>query len=546
MINNYLEYAEGCLDGSIVSCEYVKLACKRFLEFKDRRTDIEFRPDKVERVIRFISLLQHFTGEHNRKRFILEPWQEFLIANIFGFYYTGTNKRVTKNVYIEVSRKNGKTALAAAIGLYCMIADNEPAAEIELVANSSKQAGICFNACRGFSESIDTGKKKYFKKYRDSLKFDKTNSLLQVLSADAGVADGYNSYCYIIDEYHAARNSEMFDVLKSSQGMRENPLAIVITTAGFNLEGPCYTMRKTNIEILKGIKKDDSVFSAIYTLDEGDDWRDESCWLKCTPNLGVTVKKSYLKEQVTQADNNPSMEVGIVTKNFNKWLQRSEIWIPDKYIIKVMKPLQIEDMKTDYCYSAIDLASVSDLTAIAVMTYKTETDTCYFKVYYYLPEDTLYDSANPNSYQYRQWKNDGYLDVTPGNVTDYDYILEKLMEVNSAIPIYKCCYDSWNSSQFVISATGKGIPMMPYSQSLGSFNRPTKEFERKLLSGKAVLDENPVTRWCFLNARLKVDHYDNCKPVKDQKSQKIDGAVAILMALGGKLNDEGYDTSIIS
>lgn len=543
---NYIDYAKGCLDGSIVCCQYVKLACKRFFDFKDNRTDIEFRPDKVERVIRFISMLHHFTGRYNNQSFIPAPWQEFLIANLFGFFYTGTNKRVTKNVYIEVSRKNGKTALAAAIGLYCMIADNEPAAEIELVANSSKQAGICFASCKGFSESIDTGKIKYFKKYRDSLKFENSNSLLQVLSADAGVADGYNSYCYIIDEYHAARNSEMYDVLKSSQGMRENPLAIVITTAGFNLEGPCYTMRNTNIEILKGIKKDDSVFSAIYTLDDGDDWRDESCWLKCNPNLDVTVKKSYLREQVTQADNNPSMEVGIVTKNFNKWLQRSDIWIPDKYIIQGMKPLQIEDMKTDYCYAAIDLASVSDLTAISVMTYRQETDRCYFKTYYYLPEDTLYDAGNVNAYQYRQWKNDGYLNTTPDNVTDYDYILENLLEINSVIPIYKCSYDSWNSSQFVISAVEKGLPMVPYSQSLGSFNRPTKEFERKLLSGRIIIDENPITRWCFLNARLKFDHFDNCKPVKDQKSQKIDGVITILMSLGGKLNEEGYDTTITS
>ena len=541
----YQQYVEDVLSGKQISCNYIKQACQRFIDFQNR-SDIEFRPEKVDRVVKFISLMKHFTGDSANKPFILEPWQQFIIAGIFGFYYKGTNNRVTKNAYIECSRKNGKTALAAAIGLYCMIGDGEPAAEVELVANVSKQAGICFSACKGFSESLDKGPKKYFKKYRDSLKFETNKSSLFVLSSDAGVADGYNSYCAIVDEYHAARNSEMYDVLKSSQGMRQNPLMIVITTAGFNLEGPCYQMRNVNIEILKGIKKDDSVFCCIYTLDNDDDYSDESVWVKCTPNIDVTVKRSYLRDQVMQAQNNPSLEVGIITKNFNKWLQTSETWIQDYYLLDSMEDLPLENMKQDYCYASIDLASVSDLTSINCMTFDPDTGIYKFKNWYYLPEDALNNSTSPNVYQYKQWYEEGFLKLTPGNVTDYDFILNDLLEINQKIPIFKCLYDTYNASQFVIASIEKGLPMVPYSQTLGNFNRPTREFERLLLSGKVVLDKNPITRWNFLNVMLKYDNHENVKPVKGSgKHQKIDGVITILQSLGGYLLDTSPDLDIV-
>lgn len=545
-INNtkYYRYAEDVLSGKIVSCEYIKLAASRFFDFLSN-PDYEFKPQKVQKVIKFISLLKHSTGEHNKKSFILEDWQEFVMANIFGFYWKGTNRRVTRNVYLEMARKQGKTALAAAISLYCLVADNEANAEIELVANSSKQAGICFSMCKNFSESIDTG--KYFKKYRDSLRFYPNKGLLQVLSSDSGVADGYNSYCYIVDEYHAAQTTEMYDVLKSSQGMRNNPLAIIITTAGFNLGGPCYQQRQVCIDILKNLKQDPTQFSLIYTLDEEDDWKDENVWKKCSPNLGVTVKLDYYREQVNQAENNPSLEVGIKTKNFNLWLQTSKTWIPDKYITDSMQQLSYDEMSkhSAYCYQAIDLAAVRDLTSLTTMVYDEQEKKYYFKTEYFVPQTALEEGEN--NFIYTNWYKQGYLNVTPGNVTDYDYILKKQVEINKQVQVFKCCYDQWNSTQYTINATREGMNMIPFSQSLGSFNRPTKEFERLILSNNIILDYNPITRWCFLNVALKEDYFENVKPIKGSGADnKIDGCISILQSLGGKLYDEIPDFEIVT
>lgn len=538
----YYQYASDVLSGKQLACEYVKLAAKRFFDFLEN-PDYEFKPKKVQRVINFFKLLKHSTGTHNKKSFILEPWQEFCVANIFGFVHKGTDKRVTKNVYIEVARKNGKTAFAAGLALYCLVAAGEPNPEIEMIANSSKQANICFTMAKNFSETLDTG--KYFKKYRESLRFFPNKGMLQVLSSEAGLNDGYNSYCFIVDEYHSAQTTENYDVMKSSQGMRISPLAIVITTAGFNIGGPCYNMRQVNIDILKGLKTDETQFSLIYTLDDGDDWKDPKNWIKVSPNLGITVQEDYYHEQIQQAENNPQLEVGIKTKNFNLWLQTSQTWIPDKYITDSMQKLTYDDLAKHayYCYQGIDLASVGDLTALSTMVYDEEEKKYYFKTEYFLPQTALSDSEN--NFIYQQWYKEGFLNVTPGNVTDHDYILKKQMEIRTKIQVYQCAYDAFNATQYTVNCIHEGFDMIPFSQSLGSFNRPTKEFERLILSGKVVLDFNPITRWCFTNVALKVDFYENVKPIKGSSQEnKIDGCISMLQALGLKIYQELPDLSV--
>jgi phage terminase large subunit-like protein len=283
------------------------------LDFFDK---YEFKPEKCDRVINFINKLKHYLGAYNGKPFKLLPYQEWIIYSIFGFY--NGEKRVTNYVYFEVARKNGKTALMAAICLYMLVADGENGAEVELVANSAKQAKIAFTMASNFLRSVDP-KNKYFKRYRDSIKFDSKDALLQVLAADASGNDGYNAYCFVLDEAHEQKDGRLWDVMVSSQGMRQNPLGIISTTAGFNKFGFCYGYRETCLNILNGSCEDDTQFAAIYTLDEGDDWTDEKNWIKANPSLGATVQVAFLQTQVTKAKNSPSSEVGIKTKNFNVW-----------------------------------------------------------------------------------------------------------------------------------------------------------------------------------------------------------------------------------
>lgn len=535
-MEQYKEYANDVLSGKIVAGEYVRLACKRYLDFFDK---YEFRPEKVEKVINFISKLRHYTGAHNGKRFELLPYQKWIVYSIFGFYYPNTNRRVVNYVYCELARKNGKTALIAAICLYMLIADGENGAEVELVANSAKQAKICFDMASNFLSTIDP-RGKYFKRYRDSIKFDTTKSVLQVLSSDASGNDGYNSYCFCLDECHEQPDSRLWDVMVSSQGMRENSLGIIITTAGFNKFGFCYSYRNTCIQILNGVIEDDSQFAAIYTIDEADDWSDPEVWQKANPSLGQTVLPTYLEQQVRKAKNNTSLEVGTRTKNFNQWVSSQDVWISNDLLLKCTQDIDLKDYEGCFSYVGVDLASVSDLTAVSFMI--PYEDKFIFKTNYYLPQSCLQD--NSNSELYKEWARKGYLTITDGNVTDYDYVLTDLLKANKTIYINKVGYDSYNATQWAISATEQSLPLEPFSQALWSFNRPTKEFERLIKQGKIIIDNNEINRWCFSNVLLKYDHNDNCKPVKNSDQLKIDGVIAMIQALGMYLTVQHYDNSI--
>lgn len=537
-LDKYKEYPNAVINGKIIACEYVKLACKRYLEWFDK---YDFRADKVDKVVNFISKLKHFTGKHNGKPFTLLPYQFWIICNIFGFYHKGTDKRVINYIYIELARKQGKSALAAAIALYMLVADGENGSEVEMVANSTKQAKICFDMASNFLQSIDS-KGKYFKRYRDKIKFDKTKSFLQVLSSDAGGNDGYNSYCFILDECHEQPDSRLWDVMVSSQGMRENSLAMIITTAGFNKFGFCYNYRQTCIDILHGLKEDDSQFTAIYTIDDSDDWSDPQVWIKSNPSLGHTVLPDYLQQQVNKAKNNVSLEVGTRTKNFNQWVSSSDIWLNNDLLLKSTENIDLSNFKECTAYIGIDLAAVSDLTAVSVMI--PFQDKFYFKTYYYLPQSALSD--NSNSELYKDWKRKKLLTITNGNVTDYDYVLKDIMSISKDVYIDKIAYDSYNATQFAINATAEGLPLEPFSQALWNFNKPTKEFERLIKSGKVVIDNNDITRWCFSNVSLKTDHNDNIKPVKTESQQKIDGVISMIEALGIYLEQPQYSNSILA
>lgn len=539
-MKGYYHYVEDVLNGKIVVGELIKLACQRF---KDdlQREDIYFNESVVDKAINFIGTLKHFMGKSSGKHFKLENWQQFIIANIVGWYWKDGNTRRFTSSYIEVSRKNGKTALAAALCLYYLIADGEDGAEVDLAANSKEQAKIAFEFCSSFSKQLDP-KGKYLKPYRDNVQFALNNSKLKVFAADDSKLDGFNASFGLIDEYHAAKNSKVRDVIKSSMGMRNNPHLCTITTAGFDKTLPCYKLRSTSIEILNKLKTDDSMFIAIYSLDDKDNWTDKDNWVKCTPNLNVTVTSKYIKEQVQSAINNPSEEVGVKTKTLNLWCDVADVWLPESYIVKASKDIHLEDFRDCECYIGVDLSATSDLTAVS---YLIEKDNIYyFKTDYYLPESALVDK--PDRETYKLWKQQGLITITTGNVTDYDYITNDIVAASNILNIQKIGYDKWNATQWAIHATEIGLSLEEYPQTMGNFNRPTKELERLILSGNTVIDNNEITRWCFRNVELKSDYNGNVKPNKGIKSKKIDGVIAIIQALGMYLTVPHYSNEILT
>lgn len=534
----YIQYAEDILSGKIVTGHYIKLAAERFFRLMyDER--YEFREDKVEQVCEFISIIHHYTGKHAGKPFVLEAWQEWIVASMYGFYLRGTNERLVQSAYIEMARKQGKSAFASALCLYHLIADGEMNAEVYMAANSKDQAKVSFNMASNFSKMLDPGK-EFLDPYRDTIKYERTLSFLKVLAADSSKLDGPNASMYLIDEYHAAKNSGVKDVLQSSQGMRENPMAVIITTAGFDRLGVCYQYREMCTEVVSGLKEDDTLFIAIYCLDKEDDWKDEAVWVKSNPNLGVTVQTKYLKTQVRKAINTPSDEVGIKTKNLNIWCDAEKTWIKDDYILSASANVNLEEYNGLDCFIGVDLSSTSDLTSFSVMIPTTEK--MVWKTFYFLPEAALTEKRFKELYG--EWARQEALCITPGNVVDYDFILNKIMEIGQILNIVTIGYDSWNATQFVINCTEKGLPMEPYSQSIGNFNKPTKELERLLLSGVAVIDNNIITRHCFRNVVMARDKNGNTKPSKQYEEKKIDGVIAMIEALGVYLMCPRYDNVI--
>lgn len=533
-------YPWDVLEGKILTCENIKLACKRFMDFLDME-DRYFDVGDVERTIRFFERFRHFTGQYNNKPFILQEWQKFMICGIYGFKWKKDNTRVTRTFILSVSRKQGKTSCISIMAIKALLEENN--AQVIVAANSASQASILFKMASSYLKSLGGKVDKLFRRFRDRIMFDKTDSSMRVVSADASRLDGLNCNFAVVDEISQAPNSDVYDVLESSMGSRQQPLMCCCTTRSNNQSGFYKELEQSGIDVMRGLKQDDSVFCLVYTLDDGDDCEDEKVWKKCSPNLGISVSEDFYRQQITKMKNNPSQTTAIMTKVFNVWTSTSNVWIPQSYTFKVMDKVRMDDFKDKLLYLSFDLASTSDLTCLSAMY--EDNGTYYFKNWYYLPQEALKTSTNKDNY--KKWQKQGFLTVTQGNVTDYDYVMNDIQKLqDNSEGIVRISYDSWNATDFTIRLTESGFNMKPYSQSIGSMNRPTKAIERLIMEGKnIVIDKNPITLFCFENSVPKPDYNDNIKIIKESYENKIDGVIAIIMNYGGFQEENHYDGSLI-
>ena len=533
-------YPWDVLEGKILTCENIKLACKRFIGFLDME-DRYFDVGDVERTIRFFERFRHFTGQYNNKPFILQEWQKFMICGIYGFKWKKDNTRVTRTFILSVSRKQGKTSCISIMAIKALLEENN--AQVIVAANSASQASILFKMASSYLKSLGGKVDKLFRRFRDRIMFDKTDSSMRVVSADASRLDGLNCNFAVVDEISQAPNSDVYDVLESSMGSRQQPLMCCCTTRSNNQSGFYKELEQSGIDVMRGLKQDDSVFCLVYTLDDGDDYEDEKVWKKCSPNLGISVSEDFYRQQITKMKNNPSQTTAIMTKVFNVWTSTSNVWIPQSYTFKVMDKVRMDDFKDKLLYLSFDLASTSDLTCLSAMY--EDNGIYYFKNWYYLPQEALKTSTNKDNY--KKWQRQGFLTVTQGNVTDYDYVMNDIQKLqDNSEGIVRISYDSWNATDFTIRLTESGFNMKPYSQSIGSMNRPTKAIERLIMEGKnIVIDKNPITLFCFENSVPKPDYNDNIKIIKESYENKIDGVIAIIMNYGGFQEENHYDGSLI-
>ena len=523
------QYAQQVLAGEVMVCEFVTLAVKRYYNDLENALDKGwyFNRKAAIRAIGFIEKLKHTKGKWAGQRFKLESWQQFILWNIFGWMKADGTRRF-RYVYVEIARKNGKTALSAGIGLYMLFADGEARPEVYSAATVKDQARICFSDAVEIVKKTDL--KNYLSPYRNSIVYELKGGTMKPLSSDYGTHDGLNPSCGIIDEFHAHKDSGMFDVIKSAFGARRQPLMFIITTAGFNKNGACYAYRSNVIKILQGINEDDSLFGIIYTLDSKEEWDNPKMWIKSNPNLGVSVFPEYLADQVNDAKNRPEAVRNVMTKNVNLWVDAEKTWILDDMWQKCIGTTDIKSLRGCKCWGGLDLSNVSDITAFVLLFHENEK----FQLlpFFWIPEDKMLEKIRKENINYDKWSSLGFVKVTAGNVLDYDFVKADILQIAEIYDLQSTAYDRWNASQTIIDLQNEGMECSPFGQGYGSMGAPTKEFEKMVLTEKIEHFGNPVLRWMMASTVVKTDPAGNIKPDKEKSSQKIDGIVASIMALG--------------
>jgi len=529
-MNRLYQYTDQVLNGKIVTGELMQLAVKRFIADRDRSWDFVFDEKKAGKAIRFFENLNHWKGEWAGTKIRLEPHQCFYIGQLFGWVNKDTGLRRFRTSFKEVSRKNAKTTECAGKSIYHLVYDNEPGAQVYFTATKEDQARIGFKDCQEIIKATP-GLRSMMKTMTKSVIYE--SNFIKPLGSDSNTQDGFDPSWGVIDEYHAHKTDEMLNVLESGMGARRQPMIDVITTAGFHKDYPCYAaLRKTGIEILKGIKQDESYLVIIYELDEKDDWHDQTTWIKSNPNLNVSVKLEYLQNRFLKAMNEGgTKEVDFRTKNLNQWTDSAETWIEDAVFMNCADPLP--DLTGRECYLGQDLASTEDMNSHALFF---PGDPCYAILRYYVPRETMKKRVKDGA-DHLRWEQQGWLNVTPGNVTDYDFLIADAIALKDKYKIKKLGYDPWNAKQTAVKLQDLGFVVEEVRQGVGSMGEATKKLETLIRDKRLIHGGNPILRWNNSNIVIIKDSNGNIKMDKGHSSGKIDGMVALTNAIVVWLRD---------
>lgn len=538
------QYAADVRSGRQIACHWVRQAVERYYNDLDNAIEKGWYFDRqaAERAINFVEKLRHVKGKWAGQYLQLEPWQCFILWNIFGWKMSGSDVRRFTEAYVEVARKNGKSTLAAAVALYMEFADKELGAEVYSVATTRDQARICFDYAQQMVRGSDL--RKYAIVTRDAIVFEKMGATYKPLSSEAKTLDGKHSHCVICDEYHAHPTDETVDVMLTSMGARQRPLMFIITTAGLNTSVPCFAYRKTMCQVLDGAVEADRNFAIIYTLDTLEEVDNPEMWVKPNPCYGVSLGKEWLHDQWSKMKREPNKIANIMTKSFNVWMDAPTVWIPDRAWSEIKSIVPVDDLLGCTAIGALDLAAVNDYCSFMLLF--RERDRFQMLWRFYIPEEKYKDRYNlqRENANIEQWVKEGYITVTPGNVTDYDYIMADIEKLGEIYNITSIAYDPWNSSVVATKLVEKGVNMQMFTQTISNFAAPTKEFER--IVGLGIVDhyDNPVARWMLSNVVIKEDVNGNRRPDKSKSSEKIDGIVAAIMALGQWMSDNAIEESV--
>lgn len=496
-----------------------------------------FDKDAAVRAVAFFAeCLTHTTGEWRGKPFVLSDWQAKIVGDIFGWKrQDGTRKYRT--VFIAVPRKAGKTTLAAGLALYALFCDGEPGAQVINAAADREQAALCFDAAKGMiqAEPMLEGRSEVFKR---SIIVPNTGSAYKVISSEAYSKHGLSCSYIGADELHAWPDRELWDVLNTSTGARRQPLTVVTTTAGFDRHSICYEIWDYAVKVRDGIIEDAAFLPVIFAADPDDDWKSPATWRKAHPGLGVSVQEDYFAAECAKAQAMPSYENTFKRLLLNMWTESDVRWMSmDSWDACGG---ELPDLTGRDCFGGLDLSTTTD---ISCFTLAFPVDgTLYLLPFFWVPEDGIQKRAKRDRVPYPGWVKSGHIEATEGNVIDYDVIRKRINELGEKYNIREIAIDRWNATQLATQLGGDGFDIVAFGQGYASMSGPCKELEKLVLGKQLNHGNNPVLRWMASNVSIEQDAAGNIKASKAKSTERIDGVVASIMAIGRVIaNQEPVD-----
>ncbi|MHB9321569.1 terminase large subunit [Phytobacter diazotrophicus] len=552
-VDQATQYAMDVDSGKEIAGPDIRNACKRHLN--DLKTcqqrGLVWDIEAAQRAINFFSMVLKLNGgDYEGKPFVLLPWQCFIVGSLFGWKNEDGYRRF-RMVYVESGKGSGKSPLAGGVGLYCLTADNEPRAEVYAAATKKDQAIILFRDAVAMVDQSPALSQRITKSggagKEWNLAFLQAGSFFRPISSDDGQS-GPRPHCALIDEIHEHKSNVAVEMMRAGTKGRRQALIFMITNSGHDKTSVCYDYHEYGRKVADGSIEDDSFFSFICSLDEGDDpFQDESCWKKANPSLGHTFTERYLREQVTQARGMPSKESLVRRLNFCQWVDADNPWMSSEVWSNCEEDYDLDELEGEECYGGLDLSGTRDLTALALFFPKKKK----LLVEFWTPKDTLADRAKTDRVPYEVWVKNGYVNATPGKAVKYGFVAERIAQLALRFDIKAIAFDQYRIKYLEpeLEEADVSVPMIPHGQGYykaqdsGLWMPHSIElFEEMLDDGTITIKTNPCLRWNASSAVTEADQKENRIFAKKRSTGRIDGVVASAMAIGaaeGDIADEG-------
>lgn len=536
------KYAKMVLAGEIVAGKYVKLACERHLNdlklSKNKSFPYYYDAESAELRLSFYQFCHHYKGDCAGKPIEPELWQCFIQGSVFGWKRKEDKKRRYSEVYEQIAKKNGKSTDAATTALYCITLDGESGAEVYSAATSRDQAKIIFESARQMiRKSPDL--QQFVNVYTNNINVPTTASKFEPVSAEAGTLDGKDVYVGLIDELHAHKNREVYDILKGGTAARTQPIIWVVTTAGYDSNGICHERYDYAVKVLEGVIDDPTLFAYIAQPDDGDDILNPINFIKANPNLGISVKLKDLEIKAKQAQEIAAAYNQFACKHMNLWVSSSVKWMNMDKWNKSGADIDV-DLGYKRCYCGVDLSAKLDLTSVT-LDFPLDNGVYAVISHSFIPESTMMEKEHKDNVPYSAWVRQGYITSIPGEVIEQQWIIDYIQGLSKKFNIVEICYDPWNASEFGQRMENEGFTCVEVRQGIYSLSEPMKDIERLAVQGKIIHFDNPVLRWAMSNVVATADSNGNIKPDKSKATQRIDPVAALITAHSRAITDTYVD-----